>query len=1168
MYDEYARQLIDSIPDLPEIDRNACRRALSAAYFHIVRSRLATAQDNTSNQDLEETQLLLRRMGDALESIAVFDRLNGTNRSIEVENACAFVAAEAFALLTALSQQQDSSVKDPLLSDANYVAIESALLYMVGGYDINAISIVRNTTVPVIDVTGTANVTAARLVNASYAVSRILALCRGEVRRPRPEVALISPVPLREAPNDYDLLIDEIRAHFYERLGTAVDAYLDWLGGYEDNGQEKAVLSLQSIRGSSIASGYPGYTTFSDIYHLSSLLLSAIDRTSRRSVIHNVPSPNGGNEALPKEFATYLQHRVRGDNASSGRPFLWPSTAGYVAECLPGPNKDAVVAMPTGSGKSFVAELAIAHALASGWVLYLAPTNALAHQVRRDLMRALEPFRQVEVRAFVGSDEYTTLAEEQIDPAKMNFVAVMTPEKCALALRLHPERFANCSLCVFDECHLLNDQQRGVTADILLAQLFMVTPNARFILMSAMVGNAEELAEWLNLAHDGKSTPVNVKWRPSRTMRGLLVIDQDSLEANYQRARMELGRLHPRRVNQKFDVPLAMIAGLSGPWTMAGPLDYRVARLPITFESRASRKLDEADRPQFDSWKNTSSRLLAELFARSGLSTICFILTSKHHAFSSADQVTSEIPESIGVSGTFPKLVEAWLTIAEAELGVETALRNLLRRGIAVHTSAMLQPEQAASEWMFAHQKARLMLATGTLAQGLNLPAISVVIAGTSMGDPREAAETDAIAGVSRANALILNGFGRAGRPGFANQGIAILVSDSPFSAPISQNLNPRSALDAYSVLGEPDAAIEVHSPVEIFLDHVLAGDNDAIGATYTELVLTSLLAEYDREHQHSGQILHRTLAAYHKRRVFTPQTVTQVRTRITTLKREFLQQPNVPPWMNRAAMKAGVGFFRAWRMWSAYSQRGLIPIEDSANLGVGDWLDVFFGVMSLLPPKQIAQYRADDQIKRETVLTRLRIRSAAQAEVDMIPWGIPRDWPLLWQELQSLVWSYMRGASYSELAQAYLGISADQITSGRSSGTNPIPAVFGFLRKVVDPLAIDAGCFLAIHEFSVHGEGGIIAPLPETLQALPLCIRNGCDSLGVLSWYRFGLRQRVCAHALEAAFSVPNHLRNDTERAKWVRQARHEWLAGNLHADHIPILSYAATVIKEGGAA
>lgn len=53
MFDEYAKQLIDSLPDLPDIDRVACRRALSTAYFYIVRTQLNLELDDDGSLDLE-----------------------------------------------------------------------------------------------------------------------------------------------------------------------------------------------------------------------------------------------------------------------------------------------------------------------------------------------------------------------------------------------------------------------------------------------------------------------------------------------------------------------------------------------------------------------------------------------------------------------------------------------------------------------------------------------------------------------------------------------------------------------------------------------------------------------------------------------------------------------------------------------------------------------------------------------------------------------------------------------------------------------------------------------------------------------------------------------------------------------------------------------------------
>ncbi len=475
----------------------------------------------------------------------------------------------------------------------------------------------------------------------------------------------------------------------------------------------------------------------------------------------------------------------------------------------------------------------------------------------------------------------------------------------------------------------------------------------------------------------------------------------------------------------------------------------------------------------------------------------------------------------------------------------------------------MLQTEQAAAEWMFSHEKAKLIFATGTLAQGLNLPAIAVVIAGTSMGDPR-AVDTDSPAGISRVNALILNGFGRAGRPGFSNQGIGVLVSDSPFSAPISDDLDPVEALNRYSVLGEPDATVNVQSPLESFIDKLLADEPLESAASEEELVLASSLAEFNDDDNNAGLVLSRTFAAYCKRETFLPQTPEQLRARLVELKEAYLQHPAMPQWMNTVAMKAGVQFIRAWRMYSAYMQRGVPAEDEAARFGVMEWLQVFFEVMSLMPPEQIAVYLPDESVKRVTVLTRMRDRVPRNPSASVRPWPVPANWPRLWRELMELVSLYMKGSTYAELARVYLQLPAGDIGNQRTKGDHPIPAVFKFLSDVISKLSVDAGCFLAIHELVVNGSDKTRVTIPDTLQALPLCIRNGCDSLGVLAWYRFAYRQRVCAHALQRAFPVPGNLKNDAEIWAWVSQARRTWLAGERDVSEEPLLAHARVVITE----
>ena len=125
---------------------------------------------------------------------------------------------------------------DPLLRSQVYVALESALLYMIGGYDINAVSMVRN--IAAVPVGPPETIRDLRLINAMNVVDRTVAFCRGEVRRPEARLPVDAPKP--ETPGDYDLLLEDVRARLYERIGLGLEAYLDWLGGYETGSDETA----------------------------------------------------------------------------------------------------------------------------------------------------------------------------------------------------------------------------------------------------------------------------------------------------------------------------------------------------------------------------------------------------------------------------------------------------------------------------------------------------------------------------------------------------------------------------------------------------------------------------------------------------------------------------------------------------------------------------------------------------------------------------------------------------------------------------------------------------------------------------------------------------------------------------------------------------------------
>lgn len=104
----------------------------------------------------------------------------------------------------------------------------------------------------------------------------------------------------------------------------------------------------------------------------------------------------------------------------------------------------------------------------------------------------------------------------------------------------------------------------------------------------------------------------------------------------------------------------------------------------------------------------------------------------------------------------------------------DDALREALSFGIGLHHAGLVESDRQLAEELFANNKIQILVATSTLAWGVNLPAHLVVVKGTQFFDAkiegyRDMDLTD-----------VLQMLGRAGRPQFDNSGIArIFTQDS-----------------------------------------------------------------------------------------------------------------------------------------------------------------------------------------------------------------------------------------------------------------------------------------------------------------------------------------------------------------------------------------------------
>lgn len=202
---------------------------------------------------------------------------------------------------------------------------------------------------------------------------------------------------------------------------------------------------------------------------------------------------------LPKELYDILEKEI-----SKLRPSQEKSVKKGLLE-----GRNLLVCTPTASGKTLIAELAALKSIleGKGKAIYIVPLKALASEKYRNFRKKYGNIAKValSIGNIDSSDSY--LAEYDL--------IITTSEKLDSLIRHHSPWVSGIKTIIVDEIHLLNDAERGPTLEILLTILKHLLKNAQVIGLSATIGNAEELAEWL------QADLIVDDWRPVKLHKGI-----------------------------------------------------------------------------------------------------------------------------------------------------------------------------------------------------------------------------------------------------------------------------------------------------------------------------------------------------------------------------------------------------------------------------------------------------------------------------------------------------------------------------------------------------------------------------------------------------------------------------------------------------------------------
>ncbi|WP_336318734.1 DEAD/DEAH box helicase [Streptomyces lavendofoliae] len=357
-----------------------------------------------------------------------------------------------------------------------------------------------------------------------------------------------------------------------------------------------------------------------------------------------------------------------------------------------------VVDLPTSAGKTVLAEFKIVQALnqfrdEGGWVAYVAPTRALVAQITRRLRRDLSPLG-IQVEQLTAAVELDDLEQQMVSQAENPFdVLVATPEKLQLLVRNSsvPRPLA---LLVLDEAHNIADKQRGVRIELLLATIKQDCPDANFLLLMPFVPNAEDLARWLS-PQSGRSISLGTTaWQPNDRMVGLVKITP------------------PHNPKQRYDWSIEYRTLTTSAHTLVIDESLQIGDGP-TLRKTYSQVSGNLGLIAAAGARALSDRGTSIVLAQKIASTWSIARTIKENL--PDEPVTDEIA-----------LVQRFLA---TEISPQFELIELLQRRIGVHHAGLSDEARSMMEWLAEIGQLRVLVATTTIAQGINFPVSSVFVA-------------------------------------------------------------------------------------------------------------------------------------------------------------------------------------------------------------------------------------------------------------------------------------------------------------------------------------------------------------------------------------------------------------------------------------------------------
>jgi superfamily II RNA helicase len=414
-------------------------------------------------------------------------------------------------------------------------------------------------------------------------------------------------------------------------------------------------------------------------------------------------------------------------------------------------NENILACLSTGSGKTLVGEYQIYHSLKKGKrVFYTTPIKSLSNQKFYDLKHQ---FTEASVGILTGDIKFCPDAQIVIMTTEilrnLLYKKGSTTEHLGLTATISLD---NVDAVIFDECHYMNDKDRGMIWE---ETMILLPPEINMVMLSATLDHPEYVGEWLGQLKKKPVHLIETQYRIVPLSHHLIIVDPITEEYKLVTLQDAREQFYPKVYT-----------------------DWLKARKNLRDAAyKQAQDIKDNKKPQqkihVDSFKYQMNQTIVMLEKKNLLPAICFVLSRK-----GCEQYARTVDKDLLTSSdtaAVKHIISFHLHRHLAEL--ETIpqyhqIYNLLCRGIAFHHSGLLPLLKEIVEILFSKGFIKLLFCTETFAVGLNMPTKTVLFTGFKKYD-----ETLGDMRLLR-NDEYIQMAGRAGRRGKDDKGIVIYLPD------------------------------------------------------------------------------------------------------------------------------------------------------------------------------------------------------------------------------------------------------------------------------------------------------------------------------------------------------------------------------------------------------